>query len=148
MNDSTDALEVLLIVGVPASGKSTLSATQTKYERVNRDELRTELFGLGYHRGAPVPECEDGVTRVQLDRARTALAAGRSVVVDDANLEEDVRQMWAAEALAVGARFRLWVVDIPLETALVRNARREHVMPSLVVVAMWMNGVADGLLEA
>jgi predicted kinase len=98
-------LELVILVGMPASGKSTLCRERfPSHVRLNGDTAG----------GADLSEL-----------AREDLAAGRSVVIDNTNATAEERGPWLALARGHGAR----TVGVLLETskadALARNAFRE-----------------------
>jgi len=81
---TTTALTMVVLVGAPSAGKSTLCATRfAAYERVNQDLLKTKK------------KC--------LDVARGHLKAGRSVVIDATNKDRDTRRDWVSLAQETGA---------------------------------------------
>jgi uncharacterized protein len=86
-------VRLVLVGGLPGSGKSTLAravAERLDATVLRTDELRKELAGLPYDApaAAPVgeglyrPELVDRTYEVALERARTALHLGESVVLD------------------------------------------------------------------
>eukprot|EP00039_Didymoeca_costata_P004961 m.77257 g.77257 ORF g.77257 m.77257 type:complete len:407 (+) comp12612_c0_seq3:142-1362(+) len=85
--------ELVLCVGPPGSGKSTLSRTVfSKYTRVNRDTLKTPA------------KCQEA--------ARKALAAGKSVIVDNQNTTAHDRAPYVAMAKKFGVEVRAIVFDV------------------------------------
>jgi bifunctional polynucleotide phosphatase/kinase len=82
--DTGPALTMVVLVGPPSAGKSTLCATRfAAYARVNQDLLKTKK------------KC--------LDVARGHLKAGRSVVIDATNKDRDTRRDWVSLAQETGA---------------------------------------------
>ncbi|MDH6284058.1 AAA family ATPase [Prescottella agglutinans] len=87
---------VLLTRGLPGSGKTTLALqwvaqAPERRVRVNRDDLRAELFAA---EGLLSVDQEAEVTRVQRARVAAALGAGSSVVCDDTHLNERAIDAW------------------------------------------------------
>lgn len=104
---------VICTRGLPGCGKSTLAGEWVRRDpkhrvRINRDDLRAELFQAA---GLLLPEREDVVTGVQRARTLAALGAGRSVILDDTFLDERHIRAWRelVEPLAVP----VLVVDVP-----------------------------------
>jgi bifunctional polynucleotide phosphatase/kinase len=88
-----DHLEIVVLVGPPASGKSTLCTTLlSKYARVNQDVLKTKK------------KC--------LDTAAAFLASGKSVVVDATNKDVATRRDWIDLAASLSVPIRALVLDV------------------------------------
>ena len=111
--------------GLPASGKSTWARRwvqdSPRRARVNRDDLRENLFGLPRldHEG------ETAVTVAQRSCVESLLRSGRDVVVDDTNLRSRYARGWADLAASVGAGFEVRdFTDVSLEVCLQRDADR------------------------
>lgn len=133
--------ELVVTRGVPGSGKTTwarawVAADETRRARVNRDDLRENLYG----RGAPLPpELEDTVTVAQQAAVRALLAAGQSVVVDDCHVSARYVRAWRSAAAAAGATV---VVNdsfalVPVEECIRRDEARgkaggRHVGPTVI----------------
>ncbi|WP_458683613.1 AAA family ATPase [Prescottella equi] len=103
---------VVLTRGLPGSGKTTLALAWVARDpehrtRVNRDDLRAELFAA---EGRLAEDQEAEVTRVQRQRTTAALDAARSVVCDDTHLQE--RDIDAWRTLLAPARIDVLVVDV------------------------------------
>jgi predicted kinase len=149
-------LELLIMRGLPGSGKTTIARAWVAEQpegraRVNRDDLRAMLHDSRY-----IPAGRDGVatnpgTEVQVVAVRDAaiialLRAGVSVVVDETALAAEVVDTLRELAVQYGAVPR--VVDlrtVPLEVCLARNAARaaaggRHV-PADVIRHMWTGQV-------
>lgn len=75
--------KLLVLKGLPASGKSTYAKRMTEqgYIRINKDDLRESLFGGNYKR-----KDEKTIIRVRNAIIEDALSHNKSVVVDDTNL--------------------------------------------------------------
>jgi predicted kinase len=108
----------LILRGVPGCGKSTIAA-ETGYEIVSRDSIRLKHLG-----GEEIFSDEGLVTAVQNTLIDYHLRVGTDVVVDNTNVEWKYVRNIAGIALLAGARVKIQVVDVPLEEALRRNARR------------------------
>lgn len=130
--------------GLPASGKTTrarawVAEDPQRRARVNRDDLRTQLFGgwTGEHAQ------EEAVTAVQRAAVTALLRRGLDVVVDDMNLRAQYARALRALATAAGAGFEVWdLTGVPLETCLARNAEREARVPEEVIRAAHAKFVA------
>lgn len=105
----TGKQELLLLVAAPASGKSRMALLLEKdyaYARVNRDEL--------------------GSMDVCLSAARAALREGKSVVVDNLNMNKVSRKPWTSLAKEFGGPLlcRALVLDVSKEVCLQLNKYR------------------------
>eukprot|EP01130_Rhizamoeba_saxonica_P016256 TRINITY_DN747_c0_g1_i1.p1 TRINITY_DN747_c0_g1~~TRINITY_DN747_c0_g1_i1.p1 ORF type:complete len:738 (+),score=178.47 TRINITY_DN747_c0_g1_i1:260-2215(+) len=108
--DSDNDQHMIVMMGVPGSGKSTIANTlvPSGWVRVNQDEL-------GNRR-----KCES--------RTRQALQNGRSVVIDRCNIDIDQRSVWLKMARDMGVG-NIWcfVLDIPAEVCKSRiSVRKDH----------------------
>ena len=79
-------VEVILLRGLPASGKSTLAreiinTNPNAWKRINRDELR-----LMFDNGITSPGAEKFIKKIRNLLIIEALTAGKHVIVDDNNL--------------------------------------------------------------
>lgn len=111
--------EMIILRGVPGSGKSTKAKEYEGYHIASRDDLREKLLGH------PEVFSDEGlITAVQDTMIDYHLRAGTSVVVDNTNVEWKYVLRLAGIALLAGARVEIIVVDVPLEEALRRNAQR------------------------
>ncbi|MGH7268090.1 MAG: AAA family ATPase [Candidatus Rokuibacteriota bacterium] len=100
------AAELVILVGLPGSGKSTFVRERfgDRHVHVSRDVLRSE--------------------RRQRDAAVAALRAGRSVVVDNVHARAVDRAPWIALGRAHGARVVGYFVEATAAEARARNRRR------------------------
>jgi predicted kinase len=134
-------MSALLVItrGLPASGKTTWArgwvAADGRRVRVNRDDLRANLFGLEVLAYAQ----EEAVSLAQRAAVEALLRAGHDVVVDDTHLRVKYARAWADLAARVGARFEVReFTDVPLEVCLERDAAR---------IAAGQRGVGPELLR-
>ena len=100
---------LLILVGLPGSGKSTAAATLESrgWVRINQDTLGSR------------PACEAA--------ASAALAAGRSVVVDRVNFDVRQRGTWVALARSTRVPVAALELRLPIEVCVARAmARTDH----------------------
>jgi predicted kinase len=128
--------EFILTRGLPGSGKSTWAkqwVTQAPGRvRVNRDDIREELFGKEYH-GNQKKEAEEKVTQVEHTRIIRALKEGKSVVSD--NMHVNPRFLKAFYRMADQAGVKLGHRDFPItiEEAIRRNHNRDRQVPDDII---------------
>jgi predicted kinase len=119
--------KLILLIGIQGSGKTTLAnKLVTKgFSRIGADDIRGELFG------DPIIQADTSkVFEIFFARLEKLLADGGDVVVDNTNLNSKHRKPIIDMAKAAGyTDIQLWLLDIPLETCLKRNAQRDRVVP-------------------
>lgn len=134
--------------GLPGSGKSTWARNQVEADksgntvRVNRDDLRMEMFGEFHFTGprAEVNAKEQAVTVEQEKRVRQGLTQGKHVIVDDTNLYHAAPYAWrrVAEGFKGDAQFAVHDVPTSFEECVRRDAAR---------MARGERGVGKNVLE-
>lgn len=153
---------LIIMSGIPGSGKSTkakqiladLRANGEKAVIVNRDDLRTALFGEDYHKSEPVPEAESDVTSFQHGLISSSLKRGFVVISDDTNLSPYTLKKLNKIAKDYGAVVEELPVIVPLDVAIARNRLRGasggRFVPEEVIKSMFKNQLkafkAKGLL--
>lgn len=124
---------MLVLIGLPASGKSTfaldLVRTKENWVRVNRDDLRTSLFGVEVN-----PHIEDLITKVQDSIIKEALKSGKSVVVDNVNVRQKYRNDLFKIAANIGdVLYEEKMFRTPLQDCIERNSKRDRKVPVSVI---------------
>lgn len=127
-------MKLLMLQGLPASGKSTYAKelAQRDYVRVNKDDLRSMLHG-----GKWSGRNEREVIFVRNAVVENALAHGRNVVVDDTNFNPVHQQQLQELAKKYGAEFELKFIDTPLEVCYKRDAARANGVGETVIRRMY-----------
>lgn len=154
--------KLIVPVGLPGSGKSTLAATYKDAVVISSDALRAELFGdaaaqydeallrgRAAEQGIDLDSLSQAARTHALNRlghalifeemgarTRAALAGGKDVVYDATNLQRAGRTKLLADCRGLCDSAEAVFFDVPLRTALKRNARRERTVPVPVVRAM------------
>jgi predicted kinase len=121
--------EVLILCGLPASGKSTKARNWVKEEpsrrvRINYDDLRKELFttpGWKWNR-----KDEDLMKAKARELFENALKLGMSVVVDNTSLTKKSRQEWIDLATTHGIKTEVEEVGgwLPIWELAARDCKR------------------------
>jgi len=131
----TSAVRLILVGGLPASGKSTLSgalADRLGLSLLSSDRLRKELAGFppeqpapaAYRAGIYTPEWTRHTYALLLERAAALLAAGESVVLDATWTAREQREAAAGIARACHAELVALRCEVPHELAEKRLGHR------------------------
>jgi predicted kinase len=129
-------LKVLILIGVPASGKSTWSLDFVRknpdWVRVSRDDFRFML------KGQPVcdPKIEFLINTLQDTVILDSLAKGLNVVIDNTNLKKKYIEHFA-KLVQPYASVEFQVFDISLDEALERDESREKKVGKEVLERMF-----------
>src|SRR5579859_2704240 len=129
-------LTVKLLIGIPASGKSTWSSEYVRknpsWVRVNRDDYRFML------KNQPVcePKIEDLVTELMFSAIDNALSKKLNVIVDNTNLKKKyIDQIVSYVEHRADVAFQ--VFDISLEEAIERDKKRDKMVGEGVITKMY-----------
>jgi predicted kinase len=124
---------LVAIGGLSGTGKSTLAAALAPSlgARVLRsDVIRKQLFGVALEIKLPasayVPEASHRVYETLRRRAKDALAAGYSMIIDAVSLKPAERQSFAAIAAAAEVPFSGFWLAAPAATMELRLRARRH----------------------
>ena len=122
-----DQQKMLLYSGLPASGKTKaalewLAEDPNNRFRCNYDDLRLELFGLGWKFNF---KDERFMQQIAHDRVVRAFQAGKSVVIDNTNLTPKSRERWKQVAQKNNAIVIEEEFDTPVKLCKERDAKRE-----------------------
>lgn len=133
-----------MLKGLPASGKSTYARDLVKnngYVRVNKDDLRAMLHNSKHTRGN-----EAQVLRIRDAIILDCLHNGRSVVVDDTNLNPIHAQAISSMAKSFNATFETKFFDTPIEECIKRDLQRPVSVGERVIrqqYNQWLRKVAE-----
>ncbi len=127
---------IILLVGVPGSGKTTLAAkiAQKGFTILNADSIRTELYGNAGEQGDPAE-----VFKLFFERMEKFMEDGTDLIIDNTN----ANPMHRKEILDRAKKFeysdvQLWFMDTPLNVCIARNKNRERVVAEDIVAKMHM----------
>jgi predicted kinase len=124
------------MVGVPGSGKTTLARklVEKGFHYMNADSIRMELYGNEAEQGD-----KEQVFELFFQRLEEVMQLGNDIVVDNTNINMRQRKPILDRALQFQyIDVQLWLLDVPLEICLARNAARERVVPDDIVANMFM----------
>lgn len=118
---------LVILRGLPASGKTTwahawVAEDRVSRARVNRDELRLMLHGPERFYS---PETEVSVKQARNGIIHGMLATGVSVVVDETNLRESDVEDLAMIGTSYDARVEIEVMAASVEECIARDAVRQ-----------------------
>ena len=128
--------KIILCRGLPASGKSTWAKAycdeNPEFVRINKDDIREELgsshFGI---------KSESTILKVERSRGIEALYSGRSLIVDDTNLNEKHEKFWSKFASDEGIGFEIKYFDVPVEECIKRDTQRGKSVGRMVIMGMY-----------
>ncbi len=130
-----DRQRLVLLVGVPGSGKSTIGdgiEAAGGYVRLGYDDIRQRLYGDASEHGH-----EGEVGKKFREELRAALTSGKSVLVDNTNFLAEMRAHIIDIARECGVTdVHLVVMKVPLPVCLQRNRARSRVVPTRQVRLM------------
>lgn len=147
--------KLTIFSGLPGSGKSTIAQKRVDISapgtvlRVNRDDIRTALFGEEYHKRNPDKKSEQTVTEVQQRVIKKALKENRHVISDDTNLNPNAVLSLRRIARTFGAEIEHEYVNTPVQECKRRNKLRgknggrfvpEHIIDNMAAKAYDKNG--------
>lgn len=132
---------LILVCGLPGSGKTTFAM------RLENERSAIRLCPDDWIEAViadPTDECEksrlrDAVENLQWDLAKTYLAKGLTVVLENGFWSEEERSQYASEALEIGARIELYAMDSSDLDELWRRIERRN----LTVAPIWVMERSD-----
>ncbi len=140
-----DALDIVLVGGLPASGKSHFSATyfSTKdRRRINRKELRRLLWEMGHFGKAWREEYfnehdEVLVGHVERKIFEHYLQSRLAVLVDNTSVTVDSREYYVTTARQLRKTIGIVFLNSPLQRCLERNRGREDSLSEGIITNLY-----------
>lgn len=124
LNTGSKKHALVILVGPPASGKSTWGkqfATDNNLVYVSTDAIRKELSGdEGNQAVSPIAF---GLAR---QRVSAALRSGQSAMIDATNVNTKSRKDWINMGRGAGAKVIAVAFEVPRDELLRRDAQRER----------------------
>jgi len=128
--------KLVVLKGLPASGKSTFAEKLTKlgFVRTNKDDIREQLYKGNWKR-----KDEKQVLRVRNSIIEDALSHNKSVVVDDTNLNPVHIKDLAAIAKKHNVTFEVEdsFLAVPIEVCIKRDLQRPKSVGESVIRSMY-----------
>lgn len=118
--DTIGLMKLVMMKGLPGSGKSTEAFRLVKeegYKRVNKDDLRAMIDG-----GKWSKDNEPLIKSIEGEMTRILLKRGFNVVVDDTNFGWE--ESWEQIAKIYEADFEIKFIDTPIDECIKRDAKR------------------------
>lgn len=134
---------IMLLSGIPASGKSTWARNAVRsnenWKRVNRDELRKMLYCEQFN-----PKFEEMLTIVERNCVGALIVQGFNVIVDATHCKPKYIREWCEfvnQNLPSKVQVLIRRFDTPVEVCLQRNAQRAEGerVPEWVIKRMYMS---------
>lgn len=141
----TNFREVLVLRGIPGSGKSTFAKelVDKGWHRVNKDEIRYMINNYKLDNGD-----ENMIHHIQSKIIRILMRNGKNIVVDNTHCKQkyvdDIESLVHYEQIMLDKdeidyeyKVRTQVFDVPLQVCIDRNALRENPVPEEVIRKMF-----------
>jgi len=124
-----------ILIGCPASGKSTFAEwkvrTESKTMRISRDEIRFSQFQETLD-----PTYESMISKIVNGQIKTLLSNGWNVILDTCNVKSDYIKQ-PINDFAEMANIDFKVFDLPLDELFIRNEKRDRKVPKKVIENMY-----------
>jgi predicted kinase len=114
-----------VLVGIPASGKSTVARELTKDRRavfIHADDLKQDLYGEQLQAN----DIDDAVLQAVQDRLFDAMRSGQHIVLDAKHRVPKYRKPYLELARRHGYQTEAIFLNVPLEEALAMNQKRKE----------------------
>lgn len=129
--------KLFLMIGLPASGKSTLAEQIAKSEDaeiVSSDNIRKELYGDENIQGD-----NNKVFRILQERIINGLKNNKNMIYDATNISYKTRMAFLQRLNKLEVEKIAIMVATPYEDCLIRNSQRERKVPEEVIKRMYNN---------
>lgn len=129
--------KLFMMIGLPASGKSSLAEQIAKSEDaeiVSSDNIRKELYGDENIQGD-----NNKVFRILQERIINGLKNNRNMIYDATNISYKTRMAFLQRLNKLEVEKIAVMVATPYEDCLIRNSQRERKVPEEVIKNMYFN---------
>ena len=135
--DNENKPELIMLMGIPASGKSTWSNNYVNSHDncivISSDEYRKKLFGDVNEQSR-----NNELFRIVHNDIKSALKSNQSVIYDATNINAKRRMSFLSEISNIDCIKRIVIFNLPYEECLRRNWMRERKVPDEVIRKMYM----------
>lgn len=132
-----DVPALVMLVGLPGSGKSTYARTLEKYYSIHSsDALREEMFGDANENSK---ESNAQLFNELHKRIKEDLKNGKDVIYDATNLNRKRRIGFLQDLTNIPCHKSCVLVVAPYYVCLLNNQKRERKVPDYVIKRMYMN---------
>lgn len=136
-------MKVLILKGLPASGKSTFAKDLVDkkpgvYKRINKDDLRAMLDNGRWNK-----ENEEFIIKVRNELIDLSLHEGVSPIIDDTNFSKKHEVVIREIASRHKAEVEVKYFDVPLLECIVRDKKRDKPVGEKVIREMYERYLAD-----
>lgn len=140
--------KLILLVGIPGSGKSTWANSYVADSnhgciRVNKDDLRAMLNGGVLYDWRN----EVLIDRMQYNIVHEARLGGWNIIIDNIHLSKKHRIKWEDYCKHEGMDFEVKIFDTPLDVCIERDRLRERSLGEKKIREMYTTFVKNWLIE-
>ena len=134
---------ILLLKGLPASGKSTFAKElvkqgQGKIVRINKDDLRAMIHNSKFSKNREAVILQTRDTLINL-----FISQEKSIIIDDTNLNPVHEKEISNIAKEYNYTFLVKMFDVSLRECLKRNALRDNPVPDEIISKMYFQYIAN-----
>jgi|LSQX01.3.fsa_nt_gb predicted kinase len=129
--------KLIMMVGLPASGKSTYAQCIADTEDAiihSSDNLREELFG-----DVNEQDKNNELFKELHNRIKSDLKTGKNVIYDACNISYKRRKAFLDELKKINCKKICCLIATPYEKCLELNQKRDRVVPEYVIKRMYLN---------
>jgi len=132
INHLIKSMKIIILKGLPASGKTTWAKEQKGYKRINKDDLRAMIDNGRWSRGN-----EKLILRVRDEIIKECLTNEKSVIIDDTNFAEKHIERIKQIAFAYNAEVEIKDFDVNVNECIRRDKERKNPVGQKVIQDMY-----------
>lgn len=137
-------LELIMMKGLPGSGKSTFAISHAKehgFVRINKDDLRAMIGSYKFNK-------EQFILKMRDELITLAFEQGKNVIVDDTNFHPKHETRLRELCKVYSAKFTVNYVNTPLIDCLKNNLKRANSVAENVINNMYREWIRPTLRKA
>lgn len=131
--------KILILSGLPGSGKSAFAKSLEGFKRLNKDDLRAMVDDSKWSKGN-----EKTILNLRNTMIKTLMTFGHNIVIDDTNFApkhiktiRDLVTLHNSFTTAYMYEVEEKFIDTPLEECIRRDQKRERPVGKRVIMEMW-----------